>query len=117
MKLTNNRVIDFENIKDVNYIDIVSGLEEMLCENNGSFSVEDQSVSFDVDGDELIVLFELNVNGNIDYDPGDYWTAPFTDVNITDIDVCITRVCLDDCELSLDKETIVLLEGKIKNLV
>jgi hypothetical protein len=70
---------------------------------------------FDCDGIEVNVNFELYVSGRVDHDPGDYWTPPYTDVDITDFDVTITEVYIDDYDVELTKEMKRTLEKVVKN--
>ena len=117
MNFINTYTIDFENLNKVNYKDVESDWDNLICENEGSFNREDQVISFDVNGNELVVCFELNVSGRVDYDPGDYWTPSYTDVDITDVDVYISNVYLNDNDLPLDKEDTRLLENKIQKMI
>lgn len=117
MNFINTYTIDFQQLDNVNYKDIQDDWDNLICENEGSFSREDQVISFDVDGNELVVCFELNVSGRVDYDPGDYWTPSYTDVDITDVDIYISNVYLNDYDLPLDKETTRLLEKKILKMI
>jgi len=117
MNFINTYTIDFQELSNVNYKDVQDDWDNLICENEGSFRSEDQVISFNVDGNELVVCFELNVSGRVDYDPGDYWTPSYTDVNITDVDVYISNVYLNDYDLPLDKETTRLLENKIQKMI
>lgn len=117
MEFINTYTIDFDKLDNVNYKEVEEDWDSLICENEGSFSREDQSISFDVNGSELVVWFELNVIGRVDYDPGDYWTPSYTDVDITDVGVYISNVYLNDYDLPLDKEIIILLENKIQKMI
>lgn len=117
MNFIKTYTIDFQELNNVNYKDVQDDWDNLICENEGSFSREDQVISFDVDGNELVVCFELNVSGRVDYDPGDYWTPSYTDVDITDVDIYISNVYLNDNDLPLDKETTRLLEKKIQKMI
>jgi hypothetical protein len=117
MEFINTYTIDFDKLENVNYKEVEGDWDNLICENEGSFSREDQAISFDVNGSELLVCFELNVSGSVDYDPGDYWTPSYTDVDITDVDVYISNVYLNDYDLPLDKESIKLLENKIQKMI
>lgn len=78
--------------------------EDLICENEGHFSREGEYMAFDVDGLNLIIFYDLDVSGKIDYDPGDYYTPSYTDVEITDETIDITQVILDDYNIELTKE-------------
>jgi hypothetical protein len=89
-------------------------LEELLCENEGSFTTGDQYMTFDCDGIEVMVNFTLSVDGRIEYDPGDYWNPPSGDVEITDTDVDITDVYIDDYDVELTIEMRRAFEKEVK---
>ena len=89
-------------------------LIELLCENEGSFTKSDQYMTFDCDGIEVMVNFTLDVHGRIEYDPGDYWTPPSGDAEITNTDINITDVYIDEYDVELTKEMNIALEKEIK---
>lgn len=89
-------------------------LIDLLCENEGSFTTGDQYMTFDCDGIEVMVNFTLDVNGRIEYDPGDYWTPPSGDVEITDTNVNITDVYIDEYDVELTREMRRALEKEVK---
>lgn len=112
-------LIKFQNLK-VSDKDIISNdyFADLILENEGSFTKDGQIIWFKSDdlGEdvEVSVEYEIYVSGSVDYDPGDYWTPPYTDVDINDIDIEINSVCIDDIELELTKEIKTILLAKIK---
>lgn len=106
--------VNLNNLK-IKDKDVVDDWEDLICENEGSFTRDYQYMIFDCDGIEVNVNFDLYVSGRVDYDPGDYWTPPYTDVDITDFDVTITEVYIDDYEVELTKEMKLTLEKVVKN--
>ena len=95
--------LDFNNLTVTDkYVD--SDWDELICEHEGCFSSSDQYITFDCDGVEVCVNFELCVSGHVIYDAGDYWTPPYSETEISDVDIDITSVLIDDYELSLDSE-------------
>lgn len=112
-------LINFQNLK-VSDKDIVNNndFEELILENEGSFTRDDQVIWFKSDdlGEdvEVSVEYEIYVSGSVDHDPGDYWTPPYTDVDINDIDIEIKSVYIDDIDLELTKEIETILLTKIK---
>jgi hypothetical protein len=89
-------------------------LIDLLCENDGSFTTSDQYMTFDCDGIEVMVNFTLDVDGRIEYDPGDYWTPPSGDTEITSTDVNITDVYIDEYDVELTREMCRALEKEVK---
>lgn len=89
---------------------------KLICENDGSFS-EDGLIVFDLNGIESYVNFKLNVSGRIYHDRGDYWTPPYTDVDINYVDVEIDEFYIDDVKVELTKEMTSILEKKIMEII
>lgn len=112
--------INFENLKVVEK-DILDNNDfvDLILENEGSFTKDEQIIWFKSDelGDDvdISVEYEVCVSGSVDYDPGDYWTPPYTDVDINEIDIDIKTVYIDDIEFELTPEIEKLLLDKIKS--
>jgi hypothetical protein len=102
-----NEVVDFDCLK-------AEGWEELICENEGHFSREGEFMSFEVDGLNLTIVYDLSVSGRIDYDPGDYYNPPYSDFEITYEAIDVTEVTLDDYEIELTKELKDLFSEVIK---
>ena len=77
--------------------------EELICENEGSFSKDEEYMIFDSNGIEIVINYEISVSGRVDYDPGDYYTPPYSDFDITYEDIFISSVTIDGYELELSK--------------
>ena len=88
--------------------------EELICENEGHFIRESEFMAFEVDGLDLVIVYDLEVSGRVDYDPGDYWTPPYSDCEITNEDIDVTEVMLDDYNIELTKELRQLFSEVIK---
>ncbi len=88
--------------------------EELICENEGRFSREGEFMAFEVDGLDLVIVYDLDVSGRIEYDPGDYYTPPYSDCEITDETIDVTEVTLDDYNIELTKELKQLFSEVIK---
>ena len=86
---------------------------DMICESGG-FSNDNQWMIFKSDGIEVVVDFELTVSGKVTHDPGDYWTAPYTDYDYEDISVSVTSLHIDDWSVELNSELKSLFEIEIK---
>lgn len=86
---------------------------EMICEN-GCFSTDSQYMTFSSDGIDVVVDFDLSVIGSVSHDPGDYWTPPYTDVDISEVEVNVTSLHIDEWEVELTKELKNFLEVEIK---
>lgn len=99
-------------LKDSDFIKS-SDWEDLIIENDGVRG-ENQFMIFESEGSEIIVNFDLCVSGRIYRDSGDYLNPPYTDVEITDIDVDITSLTVDEYEVKLTKEFEANLELEIK---
>ena len=88
--------------------------EELICENEGRFSREGEFMAFEVDGLDLVIVYDLDVSGRIEYDPGDYYTPPYSDCEITNESIDVTEVTLDDYNIELTKELKKLFSEVVK---
>ena len=52
-----------------------------------------------MNGVELVIFYDLDVSGRIDHDPGDYYTPPYTDIDITNETIDVTQVTLDEYDI------------------
>jgi hypothetical protein len=102
-----NKLVDFDCKKSDEW-------EELICENEGHFSREGEFMLFDVDGLDLLIIYDIEVSGRIDYDPGDYFTPPYSDYEITYEAIDVTEVILDDYNIELTKELKKLFSEVIK---
>jgi len=107
LKLNNLKLQDGDYVKSSNW-------DEKIYESGG-FSRDDQFMVFNCDGIEVVVDFELTVAGRVSYDPGDYWTPPYTDIDFTDIEVKVKSLVVDEWEVELTKEIEDFLVKEIKN--
>jgi hypothetical protein len=88
--------------------------EELIYENEGHFIREGEFMAFEVDGLDLVISYDLEVSGRTEYDPGDYYNPPYSDFEITNEDIDVTDVTLDDYNIELTKELKVLFSEVIK---
>ena len=102
-----NEPVDFDCRKSEDW-------EELICENEGHFSREGEFMAFEVDGLDLVISYELEVSGITEYDPGDYYTPPYSDFQITDETIYVTDVTLNDYNIELTKELRELFSEVIK---
>ena len=107
---------NFDNLKfiDGDFLTTES-LADMIYENEGSFTQKNQFMSFDVDGKDVTVNYEVYVEGTIEEESGDYWTPGSCDVELTDVDVTINEVFIDGELVSLDTEDFFKVEVLLKN--
>lgn len=106
IELNNLKFIDGDFLKSENWIENIYEHDE--------FTRKSELITFECNGVEVIVSFDLSVSGRVEHDPGDYWTPPYTDVDITDVDVSVNQLFIDDNEFELTKEIKSTLEQEIK---
>lgn len=102
-----NNLVDYDFLKSEDW-------EELICENEGHFSREGEFMAFEVDGLDLVISYDLEVSGRIEYDPGDYYNPPYSDFEITDETIYVTDVTLNDYDIELTKELKELFSEVIK---
>jgi hypothetical protein len=107
--------LNFDNLKTSESID-KSDWDSLLCENEGYFTA-DYDLMFNVDGLEVYIDFTVSVRGYVSYDPGDYWTPPYSETEINDIDIEINNVVIDEYDLELNKELKSLFISKLNSLI
>lgn len=113
-------LLDFDTLKlNDEYSEYLTSdqWEEEVCENEGSISEEGMIVFKDSNGLECYANFKLCVSGTIDHDPGDYWTPPYTDVEIDDVEIDVSEFYLDDVLVDLTTEMRKALTDKIYKLI
>jgi len=89
-------------------------------EASGSYN-STEWISFE-GGDNHLITFEydISVDGYIEYDEGDYWTPPYSDIIITDFDITLKKVYYSDIndneiKLELDNSSLTNLVSIIKS--
>jgi len=106
--------LNFNNLEFVNGdFHSVDSWFDMICESGGFYN-QNQYMVFKSSGIEVVVDFELTVCGKVLHDPGDYWTAPSTDVDYEDVSVLVTNLHIDEWSVELNSEIKSLLEVEIK---
>lgn len=114
-------MISIKNLKFVDG-DMITNKDfsELLVENEGSFSKDDQVISFVTpEGMELVVNYDITVNGLITEEKGDYWTPSSTDVDVNDIDISIKSFYEDGVgeEIELTNDMLESLVLRVKSVI
>lgn len=106
--------INFDKIEFIDG-DFVKGDDwfDMICEDGG-FTNYFQYMTFNSNGVEILVEFELSVSGSVTRDSGDYYNPSSVDVDINEININVTVLHVDDCEVSLTEELEKLFQVEIK---
>lgn len=106
--------ISLENLKFL-YLECDIDLENSIYDGEGSCSLSDLGIAFQLDDKELYVDFDIYATGSIHEDRGDYWNPPYCDINIQSVDIDVNNVYIDGDEFKLNNESIKILEKIIKN--
>ena len=94
-----------------------SEFEDLICDGEGNCSETDQFVELECDGFNIVVTYDLYIDGSISYDRGDYWTPDYTEVTVNTVDVTIKSIEIDEYEVELTKEMAKLFENIVKQLI
>jgi hypothetical protein len=110
--------INTETIKliDGDYIPS-SEFENEIAEHEGSFYETDQFMTFNQNGLEVVVTYEICVDGYTIYDAGDYFTPPCSSVEVGSVDITIERIEIEGFEVELTAELVKAFEVAIDKLV
>jgi len=109
------------NTKDIKLIDgdfvPSSQFENEIVEHEGSFYESEQFMTFNQNGLEVTVSYEICVDGYTTYDAGDYFTPPYSSVEVSSVDITINKVEIDEFEVELTPELAKAFEVVIDKLV
>ena len=83
--------------------------EYLISTNRGSFIKENQNMIFTYLGFEIQICYDLIISGHSYFDRGDSITPPFQESFITDVDIQITDVYIDEYQVELTNDIISML--------
>lgn len=95
--LNNLKFVDGDFTKSDNFSDL-------LLDNEGSFTMNNESMVFEFNDKEVLVEYTLYVDGTITSEDGDWYTPGYTDVEVDNIDIDISSITVDGVEVILTKE-------------
>jgi hypothetical protein len=88
---------------------------EMVVEHNGSFLVEDYFMTFDINGIEMVINYDISVEAHLIVDRGDYYNPPTTDVDISGHDIDIKGITINEYDLELTDGLVSVMKKLIGN--
>ena len=94
-----------------------SEFENRVFDGEGSSSETDQFIELNCDGFNILVIYDLYIDGSISYSRGDYWTPNCTEVDVTTVDVAIKSIEIDEYDVELTKEISEIFENIVKQLI
>lgn len=108
-------MINLDNLKfvDGDFLDSQS-LSEMIYENEGSFTLKGQSISFEDNEKEITINFEVYVEGSIEEEAGDYFNPGYCDVEISETEVKVNEVYVDGKLVKFENDILFSLEKLIE---
>ena len=77
---------------------------DLLLDNDGSFTLNNESMTFESNEKEVFIEYTVYVDGTITSEDGDWYTPGYTSVEVDNIDIDICSVTVDGIELVLTKE-------------
>ena len=100
----NNFTLDYKNMT-FKHGDFVKSdrWDEYICESGGLHR-DCQYMAFEYDGVEVCVTFELTVSGTHSFDAGDWNTPPYSECEISDVEIDITEVTINEYSVELTNE-------------
>jgi len=114
--ISTEHVIDFDNLVLTDK-DVFDDWEYLICEHDGSYSQDLQSLYFDYKGLEVVIGFELTIRGWSWYKPASYMEPEDGETKITDVDICVDFLSIGDNEVSVDKDLRKTLTEVVKKYV
>lgn len=114
--ISTERVMNFDNLVFKSK-EVFSDWEYLICENDGYYSQDFQSIVFDYNGYEVYIGFTLTIRGDYWYTPATYMSPEEGEVTIEEVDVDIDYLSIDDNELEFDREVAKTLSELVKKYI
>ena len=95
--------------------DVVGDWESLIYEGDGYYNDEFQSLTFDSNGVEILIGFEITIRGNHWYKPASYMEPEDGEVNITSVDINVNAFLIDDSDVEFDSDMKKKLTNIVKN--
>jgi hypothetical protein len=100
--------MDLSNIKFItgDYLKKNKIINEVVSLNFDDYThrTTDQFMTFDINGYEFTVHYEVLTSVKYYYDPGDYWTPPSEDIEVSEFDIDIKLLTINDYPAELSNE-------------
>jgi len=114
--ISTEHVIDFDNLVLTDK-DVFDDWEYLICENDGSYSQDLQALYFDYKGIEVVIGFELTIRGWYWYQPATYMEPEDGETHITDVEINVDYLSIQDEEVTIDKDLKKTLLEVVKKYV
>lgn len=99
------------------YIHSSGWADEMASTGSTYLNLEKSWIVLKSNGFEITIDFDLCVSGWEESDSGDYYTPPYSQINIDSVDITVLSVEIDGYSVELTKELSNKLEDLIDKLI
>jgi hypothetical protein len=114
--ISTEHVIDFDNLVLTDK-DVFGDWEDLICEYDGYYSQESQTLFFDFKDIEVIIGFDLAISGTHWYQPASYMQPEEGETEITDINIDVNYLWIGDDEVKIDSDLKKTLTAVVKKYV
>ena len=109
-----------DNILDFDKLQLVDGFytssdrfSDIVYEYDGSHTETEQEITFEVNENVVDITFETYIDGHVEYESGDYYTPSYTEAIVSDVDVDIKQIKINEQVVDLDIEAVRKLQKLI----
>lgn len=109
-----------DNILDINKLQFVDGFytssdnfSDLVYEYDGSHTLSNQEITFECGDTQIDIKFETYIDGYVEHESGDYFTPSYNDAVVSDTNVDVRQVKINNQVVNLDREAIKKLEKLI----
>jgi len=114
--ISTEHVIDFDNLVLTDK-EVFGEWKYLISENDGFYSEKDQYLHFEFKGIKFIIGFDLSISGYSWYKPSTYTEEADGETKITDVDIDVNYLSVDDEEIVTDKDLSETLTEVVKKYV
>ncbi len=93
----------------------ISEIQDFIDDSN--FIELEQNISFDCNGVEISVNYNLEVGFSTFTERGDYWTPSNSSIDVDSIDVNISEIFIDEYSVELCSDTLDIFKNYILSVI
>ena len=108
--ITDFKIIDGDYTKS-------SDFENLIFESEGCTKMENEFVVLESKGNNIVVTYDIQIEGSYSIDRGDYLTPDFVSIDVDSVDIEIQAIEIDENEIELTKEVETFYKTIIKKLI
>lgn len=114
--MNTEHVIDFDNLV-LTGKEVFEDWEDLIVENEGHYTAEDQFLFFAYKGSEVMIGFTLSISGDWWYTPSSYMEPAEGQVNITGLQIQVDLLSIADREVELDGSLKKTLQAVVEKYI